>query len=106
MIIFYLNSSYSPVKKNDIFNKHMSSVRKSDKEFFISWIGFKVSPRSFSVPSEFTGDRKSKQNNVPKKHTVMRTVKTNVLVDSSKWVLSWSAKNTNVFPKNILTIHT
>lgn len=80
----------------------MSLVKKSDMEFFISWIGFKVSPLSFSVPSELTGDRKSKKNNVPKKHTTMRTVKTNVLVDSSKWFLSWSAKNTNVFPKNIL----
>ena len=45
----------------------MSSVRKRDREFFISWIGDKVSPRSFSVPSELTGDRKSKNNNVPKK---------------------------------------
>lgn len=80
----------------------MSSVRKSDMEFFISFIGLKVSPCSFSFPSEFTEDRKSKNNNVPKKHTVMRTVKTNVLVVSSKWVLSWNTKNTNVFPKNIL----
>lgn len=91
-----------PVKKNDIFNKHMSSVKKSDMEFLISWIGFKVSPLSISVPSELTGDRKSKNSNVPKKHTAMRTVKTNVLVASSKWFLSRSAKNTNVFPKNIL----
>lgn len=97
-----LNFFHLPVKKNDIFSKHMSSVRNNDIEFFISWMGFKVSPRSFSVPSELTGDRKSKKNNVPKKHTAMRTVKTKVLVASSKWFLSRSAIYTNVLPKNIL----
>lgn len=51
-------------------------------------MGFTVSHRSFSVPSELTGDRKIKKNSVPKKHTAMRTVKTNVLVASSKWFLS------------------
>lgn len=80
----------------------MSPVRKSDIEFFNSCIGFKVSPCSFSVPSELTDERNSKNNNVPKEHTAINTVKTNVLVDSSKWFLSRRAKNTNVFPKNML----
>lgn len=66
----------------------MSSVRKSDIDFFISWIGFEILPRSFSVPSALTEDRKSKNNIVPKKHTAVRTVNTIVLVVSSKWLLS------------------
>lgn len=69
-------------------------------------MGFNVSPRSFAVPSELTGDRRSKNINVPKKHTPIRTEKTNVLVASSKWFLSRRAKNTNVLPKNILNTYT
>jgi len=66
----------------------MSSVTKSDMDFLISCRGLKGSPRSFAFPSELTGDRKSRNNRVPKKHTVMRTVKTNVRVSSSRWFLS------------------